>query len=91
MHQCIPSAISSLATKKFVVVCRLPPNFKLPRFPRVFNRSPVPLAGFVPPQILAAHGEHSSVEITNKYYVTQTVAQRAEHTALIAKGFSGGV
>jgi len=49
------------------------------------------LAGFVPPQILAAHGEHSTVEITNKYYVTQTVAQRAEHTALIAKGFSGGV
>ena len=37
----IPSAISSLATKKFVVVCRLPPNFELPRFPRVFNRSPV--------------------------------------------------
>ena len=45
------------------------------------------LARHVQPQLLAAHGEHGSVEITNKYYVTQTVAQRAEHTGLIAKGF----
>ena len=45
------------------------------------------LARHVQPQLLAAHGEHGSVEITNKYYVTQSVTQRAEHTSLISKGF----
>jgi hypothetical protein len=44
------------------------------------------LAKHVQPTILAAHGEHKSVETTNAYYVTQSVDQRAAHTALISSG-----
>ena len=46
------------------------------------------LAKHVHPQILAAHADHKSVETTHKYYVTQSVQERAEHSTLIAKGFS---
>ena len=44
------------------------------------------LAKHVQPTILAAHGEHKSVETTNAYYVTQSIDQRASHTALISSG-----
>ena len=43
------------------------------------------LAQYVQPPILAAHGEHKSVETTNTYYVTQSVRQRASHTELISR------
>ena len=43
------------------------------------------LAPHVQPTILAAHGEHKSVETTNAYYVTQSVRQRAAHTEMISK------
>lgn len=45
------------------------------------------LAKYVQPPILAAHGEHKSVETTNRYYITQSVEQRAEHTGLISRDF----
>eukprot|EP01047_Picozoa_sp_COSAG01_P051613 COSAG01_NODE_5346_length_4320_cov_6.836532_1_plen_101_part_00 len=45
------------------------------------------LARYVQPTILAAHGEHKTVETTNAYYVTQSVEQRAGHTELISKDF----
>jgi len=44
------------------------------------------LAKHVQPTILAAHGEHKSVETTNAYYVSQSIDQRAAHTALISSG-----
>lgn len=43
------------------------------------------LAPHVQPTILAAHGEHKSVETTNAYYVTQSVQQRAAHTEMISR------
>jgi hypothetical protein len=48
------------------------------------------LAQYVQPTILAAHGEHKSVETTNAYYVTQSVDQRAGHTGLISRNFLHG-
>ena len=45
------------------------------------------LAKHVQPQILAAHADHKSVETTHRYYVTQSISERAEHTNLIASGF----
>ena len=48
------------------------------------------LAEYVQPTILAAHGEHKSVETTNAYYVTQSVDQRAGHTGLISRNFVHG-
>ena len=43
------------------------------------------LAPHVQPTILAAHGEHKSVETTNTYYVSQSVQQRAGHTEMISR------
>ena len=45
------------------------------------------LAKYVQPQILAAHADHKSVETTHRYYVTQSINERAEHSYLIANGF----
>jgi hypothetical protein len=48
------------------------------------------LAPHVQPHELAQHADHASVETTRKYYLNQTVENRAAHTALMARAVIGG-
>lgn len=48
------------------------------------------LAPHVQPHELAQHADHASVETTRKYYLSQTVENRAAHTALMARAVVGG-
>jgi hypothetical protein len=69
----------------------LPADFNVKEYSGISFRkgSLTALAAKVPPHLLAAHGDHKSVETTFKYYVAQTVSARASNTQLISEGFSG--
>ena len=43
------------------------------------------LAPFVQPHELAQHADHASVETTRKYYLSQTIENRAANTALMTR------
>ena len=73
----------------------LPGRPKLRTVARIFV--PEPLEGTVTDTITSQDPVHSwstaspqtkvSVETTHRYYVTQSISERAEHTNLIASGF----